>query len=545
MTRLSVLRRKIHLRRPRLQNVLLSTHLIIVLLPLAGISVLRIYESALIRQTESELIAQSAFVSAAYKDALLKQLQQQHLAVDRYGRQVAEPFRPDDEQIWQPQPVGLDLARDPVYKRAGDALPATTEIVPAAVLAGETMQNILHDAQSITLAGLRIVDVNGVVVASTGSEKGMSLVQRREIKQALTGSRVSMMRKRVSDSKPPPFASMSRGANLRVFVAMPVMVHEWVVGAVLASRTPRNILEALYGKRHLLLLSSVVLILMVLVLTLFTSYTIKRPIRALMHQAERAVRGEKGAVVTLRHPVTVEIDQLSQAVAEMAEVLEDRADYLRHFSSHVSHALKTPLTSIQGAAELLLDHGETMSVSEKQKFLQNIIADTHGLQELVHRLLELARAQVIKTADKACDLVPLIDQVVERYWEMGLHVHWHGGRSCRVKIDPPVYQSMLASLLDNAAMHAGDLVEVDLRMNRSSDDTAVDLVVSDNGPGVSDANAKKLFEPFFTTARHRGGTGLGLAVVKKLAMAHGGDLRHRSAGDGAVFHLTLPLSKPM
>jgi signal transduction histidine kinase len=76
----------------------------------------------------------------------------------------------------------------------------------------------------------------------------------------------------------------------------------------------------------------------------------------------------------------------------MAERLYDRTDYIVTFTSHVSHELKSPLSSIQGAAELLRDSGADMSESERCKFLDNVTADTQRLTALLDRLRELARA---------------------------------------------------------------------------------------------------------------------------------------------------------
>src|SRR5439155_745279 len=162
-------------RRPRLRTILFAVNLVILALPLGGVTVLRLYESALVRQTESELLGQAAILAAAYRAAL-----------------------------------------------------------------------------------------------------------------ALRGEPVSLLRERVSEAPRPPLASLSRGTRVRVFVALPVLDGRRVVGAVVLSRSPRSIGETLYDKRLHLLAGAGVLLAVVVLMTLFTSRTISRPLEAVVGQSQRA-----------------------------------------------------------------------------------------------------------------------------------------------------------------------------------------------------------------------------------------------------------------
>ena len=104
-----------------------------------------------------------------------------------------------------------------------------------------------------------------------------------------------------------------------------------------------------------------------------------------------------------------------------------------------------------------------------------------------------------------------------------------------------VLESILSNLLDNARQHGGDAVTVAVTCPAPGADSPLLIEVSDNGPGISAANAARVFEPFFTTARARGGTGLGLAVVKSLLAAHRGDIRLAEAPAGTRMQVRLPL----
>ena len=273
--------------------------------------------------------------------------------------------------------------------------------------------------------------------------------------------------------------------------------------------------------------------------SLLTAFAIARPVAALMRQTERAARGERGAVAVLTHPGTSEIAQLSEAVAHMARSLEERGEYIRNFAANVSHEFKTPLTAMQGAVELLREHGATMSDVERNQFLENIGANTNRLARLVRKLLELARADVMQPASENSDLGAVMSQVATRYREQGLAVELETPTPhVSVAIHEETLDSILNNLLDNARQHGGSQVLVKLGTQVGED--SVELTVRDSGPGVSGANAPRVFEPFFTTARPQGGTGLGLAVVRALVRAHGGDVWLDTSERGATFRARLP-----
>ena len=533
--------------RPRLATVLVLITLVIGLLPLGGLFVLRIYESALIRQTESELIAQGALIAASYR------LQFERLATSKanklgvpagYGNPLTSPPRPEDpENRWRPRYAVLDLANDPILPAPEEALAADALAHPAAVAAGRELTAILRETQKITLAGIRVTDPAGVIVATTGEELGRSVTHHDEVVRALTGEFVSVMRWRGSNQpSPPPLDSISRGTRIRVFVAMPIVQGERVIGSVLLARTPGNIRQALYGKRRELLRGGLGLLAVVVGIALLTSFTIGRPVRALREQARRAARGERGAVTPLANAGTREIAELSETVAEMARTLETRANYISNFAAQVSHEFKTPLTAMRGAVEMLRDHGATMSVEERARFLDILERDTRRLSQLVRRLLELARADMTPAAATATsDVGEAINAAAGRYREPELITELRlPAQALRVAVPGETLESILGSLLDNVAAHAG--MNATARISAARAGGEAEIFVRDDGAGISPANQAHVFEPFFTTARERGGTGLGLAIARALVRAHGGDIELLPSEQGALFRLRLPLA---
>lgn len=531
--------------RLKLHHILLAVNLTVLWLPLLGLEGLRLYESALVRQTESELIAQAAFIAASYR-ATLARIAPQVLADPEYGAPIAAAWqeRQNRAERWRPRPAQLDLAEDVIHPPPPDPTAPTERLDPYAQAVGQELQALLHDAQVSTLAGIAVVDRRGTVVTTTGPSLGRSLTTLDEVKRALTGEPVSLLRRRIPDYLPPSLDSISRGTRLRVFVAAPIVQNQRIVAAALLWRTPISLSQVLHGKRYHLLAAAAVLLGTVALMSVFTSFTVVRPLRALVRQAQRATAGEAGAVVALAQPVTREIAELSQAVATMAEHLERRADYIRTFAAHVSHEFKTPLAAIRGAVELLRDHLDTMTVAERERFLDNLDQDAARLDRLVRRLLELARADVMAApSTDTANVAAVVRRLAARYEDETLKVTVvEPLPEVAVAMAEEVLESVLSNLLDNARQHGGAAVTLEVIGPPTVEpDASVAIKVSDNGPGISAVNAARVFEPFFTTARARGSTGLGLAVVKSLLTAHRGDIRLGDAKAGTLMQVTLPL----
>jgi signal transduction histidine kinase len=135
---------------------------------------------------------------------------------------------------------------------------------------------------------------------------------------------------------------------------------------------------------------------------------------------------------------------------------------------------------------------------------------------------------------------PQVGHLAARYADAGFQVMViEPLPSVTVAMTEDVLESILSNVLDNARQHGGDVVRV--AVIGLAPDPAVLIEISDNGPGISAANTARVFEPFFTTARQQGGTGLGLAVVKSLVIAHGGSIELGESSAGVRLRIRLPL----
>jgi signal transduction histidine kinase len=517
-----------------IRRILALVSLLFLLLPVGGIYFLRIYESALIRQTESELISQGAFVSAIYKQEVNTLLQQRHLPLEDYGLPLHN--RSLEKEI-NPIFPRLDLAKDQLHAARPSPYYTTDKLDVMANQAGMHMVPILQDAQRITLSGIKVLDYQGLVVAGM-QEKGLSFSQVEEFQEARKGQPVSFLRTRRMSEKSAALGSFSRNTNINVFVALPIVLEHRLIGVVWLNRTPMDLPQALYGKRHELIWTVIVLVLIAILMARLTSLTITQPIRALVKKTHLIRKGDPAGLTPLKVPITREVSELSENIARMANTIQNRSEYIQNFTAHLSHEFKTPLSAIQGSVELLQDNLEDMSQAQQQQFLGNIAQDTDRLGRLVSRLLELTRADMLDRIDQCSDLRLLLQEIIADMPITSLEVQITlptGREPLLAAISQDSIQAVLAHLLENSKQAGANRVDIQLGQN----DTEFILDIMDNGPGISEANMNNIFTPFFTTKRSQGGTGLGLSITKSLLERYQGRIAIEPTTTGAHFRITL------
>ena len=506
------------LQRPRLRSLLLLSNLVVLALPLSGLWALRLYESALIRQTEAELRAQAAVLAGAWRAA--RGIPPEGLGGGLSPRALEVARR-----------RGLDLAYDPILPFAPDPRPGPAPD-PAAAETGARLLPVLRDTQAVTLAALRLLDAAGVVVASTGQDTGLSLAGLEEVEAARAGQPRAVLRQREKIATHVP-QGISRTAGLRVHLAMPVLRGEAVEAIVLLSRTPATVWQTVIGKLPEIALVALLLLALVAALAALASRLITRPLAAVVRAAQDVAAGGQATLPRLPASAVREAEDLAEAIARMTATLEGRATYVRSLAAHVSHEFKTPLAAMRGAAELLAEHGETMSPAERAGFAARIEEGVARLDRLVRGLLELARADMAGAGGQAA-LRPLAEAAAARHPELRIRITGEAVAA----IPPEAMATVLDALLGNVLAHAGAGSQVTITLARQDD--LAEMVLADDGPGLSAANAVRAFDPFFTTARAQGGTGLGLAIARALVEGAGGTVTLLPAPRGAAFRIRLP-----
>jgi len=518
--------------RPSLSLVVFLVLASVLLLPLFSLYFLKVYQNQLIQLTESELIAQSAALSAVFKREVESAIPQ---GVALGANLPPAPHMPSDNP-YQPIWPKLELANESVLPPRPEARAPSAPADPAFAALGARMMPDLVATQNVTLAGFRLLDPNGVVIAGR-DEIGLSLAHLEEVTVALQGRFSAVLRVRISKHDQPSLYSMSRGTGMRVFTAMPVIVRDQVAGVVYASRTPSNVFKYLYEQRAKVALAILVMIVPTLLIGFVFHRTITEPMRELIERTTLIGKGERNALGPLKRHGTSEFARLSQSFLDMARRLNTRSSFISTFATHVSHELKSPLTSIQGAAELLRDDVDApdMDDEDRRKFLDNIIADADRLAKIAARLRDFARAEN-PTAVGAAKLADTIAGLRSAF--PALEIRAGGELETPMRISGENAGIIFSNLADNAIRHGSSA----LGLSASRQGNLLLVKVGDNGEGVSPNNRTQIFDSFFTTRRDSGGTGMGLAIVRAMLDAHGGWIRLIDSDAGTAFELTIPIA---
>jgi two-component system, OmpR family, sensor histidine kinase MprB len=259
-----------------------------------------------------------------------------------------------------------------------------------------------------------------------------------------------------------------------------------------------------------------------------------RPVRRLSAAAERVAAT---GVLSERVEVTSndELGSLATRFNAMLAALEESVGKQRRLVADASHELRTPLTAVRTNVDLLRE-GQ-LAHDEAQHALDEASVELSALTTLVSDLVELARGEERQLRVEELQLDDLVATAVERAKSRAPDVTFVTALSPTVvNADPVLLDRAVGNLLDNAVKYspAGAPIEVTVRDG--------EVVVADHGPGVAEEDLARIFDRFYRAAgaRSKPGAGLGLAIVREAAEAHGGTATVESGAGGARFRLTLP-----
>ncbi len=269
----------------------------------------------------------------------------------------------------------------------------------------------------------------------------------------------------------------------------------------------------------------------------------------LSRRIEHPSRGtEVGRLADALDTMLGRIEAAYRARAEGEARALESEDRMRQFVADASHELRTPLTSVLGLAEFGLQQGDTASPDKLQRLMTLIRHEASRMGRLVDDLLMLARLDTDRPLDRRhVDLASIGAQAVQaaRVVSPDRPITLLADDPVIVYADTERLRQVIDNLIANAAQHTPPRSPVIVSVAGTSG--IGEIIVADNGPGMTAEQAAHVFERFYRTddarTRARGGTGLGLSIAASLAAAHGGDITvDTRPGEGAAFHVRLPLA---
>jgi len=325
-----------------------------------------------------------------------------------------------------------------------------------------------------------------------------------------------------------------------MYVAAPVRDGDRVIGVVSVGKPLATVQQFIDRAQRRILVAGFWLLGLSAAVGVLVTLWMVRAVRQLKSYATQVHAGDRVPVPKLPG----ELGDLAVAVDEMRERLEDR-ERLEHTVRALTHELKSPLTAIQGAAELL---GDELPADDRERFAQQIQEQSLRLRDLVDRMLELSRLEGQRAIANPVpiELLALIDEVATAHVPLaiqrGVGLVWESRTDVTLAGEPESLKLLFSNLWSNALDFAPEGTAITVSLRRVGPEAVFTL--RDAGPGVSDFALPQLGTRFFSLPRPRDGrrgSGLGLAIVRQAAALHGGSVAFEQASPGLLVTLRLPL----
>ena len=317
-----------------------------------------------------------------------------------------------------------------------------------------------------------------------------------------------------------------------------------VIGRIPFTRNPREE-EFIQRTNSMLLYSALGASIVALLLGVFLSRTLTRPIRELTEATHAVADGELGKQVTVRSKD--EMGELAASFNTMSSDLARSTEARKQMTADIAHELRTPLSLIIGHADAVHDGVLPPSKENFEIIREEALRLEHLVDDL--RTLSLADAGELSINPRPVSPQKLLSDLQATYQHIAsqknVKIQLDAASDIpMLNIDPIRMTQVLTNILDNALQHTPEGGQINLSARSVQD--GVELSLQDSGPGVEGKNVDRIFERFYRTdaARHRdkGGSGLGLAIAKSIVQAHGGQIWAESEpGNGLTVNIKMPV----
>lgn len=321
---------------------------------------------------------------------------------------------------------------------------------------------------------------------------------------------------------------------------------EYYVFASMCATAINDFLQEIF---KMFLLSSLVVILGVFIIVYYVSLSMVRPLREMSIAAQQFGQGNFSKRLPVRN--NNEIGQLAQSLNDMASSLCNLESMRRSFVANVSHELKTPMTTIAGFIDGILDG--TIPKSQQRQYLGIVSDEVKRLSRLVRSMLNLAKIEAgemtlqkanLNILDSICQTVFIFERGIN---EKHLDIRGLDHDKVMVECDADLIHQVLYNLIENAVKFVNEDGYIEFSFGNEGNKTVVS--VKNSGTGLSKEEISKVFERFYKTDKSRGldknGVGLGLNIVRTIIHLHGGDISVNSVqGEYTEFVFTIATGAP-
>ncbi len=309
-----------------------------------------------------------------------------------------------------------------------------------------------------------------------------------------------------------------------LYVAAPILIDGKIKGVLTVAKPTTNINSFLSLARSKLKMRSLISLCFIIIFSIMVIIYLTRPVKLLTKYANDIKNGNEATLPELDKS---EIGDMGRAFEDMRLALENR-QYVEQYVQTLTHEIKSPLSAIKGAAELL---EEEMPMEQRGRFLDNIRNESERIKKLVDRMLELSSIENLKSLNEVktvlfSELVEDVFQSMQPVLEgKKISLKTELNKKIIIKADSFLIKRAVSNLFQNSVDFGsdGDTISVIAKMNENF----LFFEIRDQGPGIPDYASTKIFNKFFSLQRPDSGkksTGLGLNFVKEIANLHGGTI---------------------
>jgi two-component system sensor histidine kinase CreC len=372
---------------------------------------------------------------------------------------------------------------------------------------------------------LYMTDRNGIVIfdSNDGQDEGQDYSQWRDVHLTLRGEYGARTSPIEGDEE-----------KKMIYIASPILRENDLIGVLSVGKPTDSSSQFALAAQKKLIIGGTIVCLTLIGMGLLLGVWVTRPIQRLTNYA-RAVRdGKRVKRPTLE---SSELEELGVAFEQMRDALDGKS-YVENYVQTLTHEIKSPVSAIRGAAELL---NENIPAKQRQAFVQNIHLESDRIGQIVDNLLLLSSLESRKyiTAPDPIDVQEILTEIktalAPQVLAKNIDLVVQGDTDCQVQGESNLIRLALMNILQNAIDFSRSGSTIELTVAHTN--LGVEFIVRDHGSGVPDYARERIFERFYSLKRPESGrksSGLGLSLVQEIVILHQGTISVETHSEGGT-----------